>query len=81
MEGVATGTAASANGYGSTTAIRGKRRAISCSPPTHTSRRSRTASATGIGALSPTRSQGAANARGRPAITAISSTGSSAASR
>lgn len=54
---------------------------MSSSPLTQTSRRSRTASATGIGALSPTRSQGAANARGRPAITAISSTGSSAASR
>ncbi len=54
---------------------------MSSSPRTQTSRRSRTASATGIGALSPTRSHGAENARGRPATTAISSTGSSAASR
>ncbi len=54
---------------------------MSSSPPTHTSRRSRTASATGTGALSPTRSQGAEKALGSPAITAISSTGSSAAIR
>lgn len=54
---------------------------MSCSPPTHTSRRSRAASATGTGALSPSRSQGAANARGSPAITAISSTGSPGVSR
>lgn len=54
---------------------------MSSSPPTQTSRRSRTASATGIGALTPTRSHGAANARGSPAITAISSTEASSASR
>ncbi|MDQ0956925.1 hypothetical protein QFZ66_000803 [Streptomyces sp. B4I13] len=71
---VAAGSAARAKGYGRTTAMRGYRRAISSSPPTHTSRRSRTASATGIGALSPTRSQGAAKDRGSPAITAISRT-------
>lgn len=78
---VATGRAASAKGYGRTTAIRGKRRAISSSPPTQTSRRSRTAKATGIGALSPTRSHGAANDLGMPAMTAISSTASSGVSR
>ena len=80
-QSVANGSAASANGYGRTIEIRGWRRAMSSSPATHTTRRWRAASDTGTGALSPTRSQGATNTLGSPAITAISSTGSSGASR